>query len=92
MDKWISAKDGLPEFNARVVAWMEGTSNLPESAWGRSGYALMVRHKDHSDKDGWSHSHLSAACRDLGADRLEVTHWAPLRPPEQALTMWWELE
>jgi len=82
--EWIKSSERLPPKNQKVLAWLAGFQFHTGVAWRRCGYAFMVRHPQESSsvKDDWSRSFYEDALKVIGADSLEVTHWAELTPPE----------
>lgn len=80
---WVRASERLPDFNRRVIAWLEGSKDHSGMSWKRVGYAFMVRHDDpqFTVENQWATCYYSDACKALGADTLNVTHWFYLGEP-----------
>jgi hypothetical protein len=81
---WINAKERLPAYNKRVVAYLQGTKDHSDARWVRNGYAFMVRHNSREyvvGSDQWAVFQYNRALAELDADELTVTHWMPLERP-----------
>lgn len=80
---WIKASERLPDFNRRVIAWLEGSKEHSGFNWKRSGFAFMVRHNDpvFTVANQWATCFYNDACKQIDADQADVTYWFYLERP-----------
>lgn len=65
----------LPEYNHRVLAFLEGSTFHSDVFWQREGYAFLVRHEDSIEKDKWSSKFLQDAREMLDMEHIESIKW-----------------
>jgi len=79
--------DYMPPRNQRVLAYCEGASHHSGVSWFRNGYAFMVRWDAPPPETvgpGWARPFYDDACRQIGADYLNVIAWMPMEKPTWA--------